>query len=224
MTRRAALAAAVLVLACACARGEPAPLTTVSPLPDGSAAPIDDPSTRTSSGPGASRPPGAPGAPGTAAPRPGGTAGPIRVGDGGDPGDNAGAFLRAAVPKLVVEVDAVAGKAPRGETLDLLRQRLASVVDKPGGVRFLPVGSTSAHGGTWSVDDLRAAERAHRTTHNTPDTASLYLQFVDGAPPKEGAIGIAYSASSAAIFSDQIADAATLLVSAGRDRAGGHRP
>jgi hypothetical protein len=216
MTRRTvlALAAAVLVLTAACARNDPAPSTTVSPSPDGAAAPSAGPTTRTSAGPDGSRGPDAPGPDGDPAPGADATTGPIRVGDGGEPGDNAGAFLRAAVPKLVVEVDAVAGKAPRAETLDLLRRRLASVVDKPGGIRFLPVASIPAHGGAWSVDDLRAAERTHRDTHNTPDTASLYLLFVDGTPPKEGAIGISFSGSSAAIFSDQVADAATLLVGA----------
>jgi hypothetical protein len=138
----------------------------------------------------------------------------VRVGDSGNPGDNAAAYLRAAVPELVVEIDAVAGKGPRGETVDLVRRRLDAVVDKPGGMRFLPVGSVPAHGGAWSVDDLRAAERAHRDTHNAPGEASLYLLFVDGEPPREGAIGMAYSASSAAIFSDQVATAATVLVSA----------
>lgn len=138
----------------------------------------------------------------------------VRASDGGDPGSNAAAFLRAEIPRLVVEIDAVDGKGPRPETLDLLRSRLAAVVDKPGGIRFLPVEAIPAHGGAWTLDDLRAAERAHRDSHNSTSAASLYLLFVDGTPPKDGAIGIAFSGSSAAIFSDQVADAATLLVSA----------
>lgn len=209
-TRRT-LACALLILTAACARGDDGLLSTADPLETtvtdapGRATPAPG---RSFGGPARTRVPG--GGP----PAAGGTAAPVRVGDGGSVGANAAAFLRRDVPELVVEVDAVAGKGPRPETLDLLRRRLAAVVDKPGGVRFLPIGTVQPDGDTWTVDELRASEEASRSSHNSPSTASLYLQFVDGEPPREGAIGVAYSGSSAAIFSDQIDEAATLLVSA----------
>jgi hypothetical protein len=119
------------------------------------------------------------------------------------------------VPQLVVEIDAVAGKGPRNDTVSLVRTRLAEVVDKPAGIRVLATDErVPPRNGRWTIDALRTAERSHRTTHNTPSVASLYLLFVDGTPPKDGAIGVAYSGSSAAIFSDQVAEAATLLIGA----------
>ncbi len=212
--RQQALAAVVLVLVAACGTGERAPIAGASPQATGSvsAAPGGPAGNETDAARGSSPRPGTAAAGASGEPRT--TPAPVRVGDAGDPGDNAAAYLRATVPELVVEIDAVPGKAPRDETVDLLRRRLAAVVDKPRGVRFPPMGALPAHGGSWSVDDLRAAERDHRDTHNTPHTASVYLLFVDGTPPRRGAIGVAYSASSAAIFSDQVDEASTLLVGA----------
>ena len=207
MLRGPAAALAFTALLTACGTSEPVPFAGESP-----AATAPTPSSgvpAASAGPAGSTPrPGEPAQPGAVSP----TAAPAT--DGGDPGHNAAAYLRGDVPKLVVEVDAVKGRGPRPGTLDLVRTRLAALADKPGGIRFLPVQSIPAHGGAWSLADLHAAEKRYRNTHNAPDTASLYLLFVDGAAPKQGAIGLAYTASSAAIFSDQIADAATLLVGA----------
>jgi hypothetical protein len=203
-----AAASALLLLASACGTEPPPPAAPLSAPPADEGSPAASPPARP--GPGRATPAPVPARPGsTTAPIV--PAGPV---DGGDPGQNAAAYLQGRVAKLVVEIDAVEGKGPRPETVDLLRRRLGAVVDKPGGIRFLPVGSAPAQHGAWSLADLQGAEEASRSTHNTSDTGSLYLLFVDGTPPKEGAIGVAYSASSAAIFSDQIDDAATLLVTA----------
>jgi hypothetical protein len=206
-TRRARTAAfALLVLGVACGGGGQEPAAR----PGASSPPVTSPGPASTEGPNGGTTPGPP-----ATPRDGGlrtVSPPPAPADGGEPGSNAAAYLQARVPELVVEIDAVDGKGPAQQTIDLLRERLGSVVDKPGGIRFLPVGDAAAGDGDWSVAELQAAERRHRGSRGSAGVASLYLLFVDGAHPKEDGIGVAYSASSAAIFSDQIEEAATLLV------------
>lgn len=138
----------------------------------------------------------------------------FRSNDDGKPGANAPAYLRGSVPRLVVEIDAVEGKAPQSQTVALVRSRLEAVADKPDGIAILPTETIPARGGAWTFDALREAESRHRDTRSTPERASIYLLFVDGTPPKRDAIGTTYSASAAAIFVDQIADTSTLLVTA----------
>ena len=138
----------------------------------------------------------------------------FRVNDRGSPGANAPAYLRGSVPRLVVEIDAVQGKAPQPQTVTLVRSRLEAVADKPGGITILPTETIPPRGGAWTFDALREAEARHRDTHSTSERASMYVLFVDGTPPKRDAIGTTYSSSAAAIFVDQIADVSTLLVTA----------
>jgi hypothetical protein len=210
--RAAAVAAATLILLTyACGAGEPEPANGPTAPPAEATAVARLPATAPRPG-AATAPARSTGTSGTRGART--TSAPARPVDGGDPGANAAAYLQRRVPELVVEIDAVPGAAPRPESVDLLRRRLGEVVDKPGGITILPTGSASAGDGAWSFSELQGAEAAHRTTRNSTSGASLYLLFVDGRPPREGAIGVAYSASAAAIFSDQIDEAATLLVTA----------
>jgi hypothetical protein len=207
--RVALLCAAVLVAACA-RPGEspssvtPEPIGTATGIPAGRA---PEPTARTTGDIGRA------GAPVRRTAQPASTS-PPRSNDGGNPGANAPAYLRASVPRLVVEIDAVRGKAPQSETVALVGSRLEAVADKPEGIDVLPPATIPPGDGAWTFDELRSAEARHRDTHSTAGRASLYLLFVDGTPPRSGAIGVTYSASSAAIFVDQIADASTLLVGA----------
>jgi hypothetical protein len=185
-------------------RGSPAPTVGAT----AGAAPTGGPATGTDAGTVGPGPADADGSP--IDPPPSGAVGPN---DDGPLGANAFAYLNGSIPKLVVEVDAVRGAAPASGTLDLLRARLASVAGKPGGIVFRAT-QTIPGDDNWSTDDLRKAEARYRDTHSSNSSASLYLLFVDGQPPKEGALGIAYSASAAALFADQIDEAATVLVTA----------
>ncbi len=134
--------------------------------------------------------------------------------DDGRTGSNGYWYLNRTTPALDVEIDAVSGMAPSSRSVDLLKQRIEQVADKPGGVDVLPIRTISSSHGTWTGDDIAAAEQANRTTHNALQRASVYLLFVDGSSDHEGAIGAAFNASSAVIFEDAIRQAATPLVSA----------
>jgi hypothetical protein len=135
--------------------------------------------------------------------------------DDGRTGGNAYWYLNAATPALDIEIDAVPGMAPSSKSVDLLRERLAAVADKPGGIDVLPVEtiSGSSHQ-TWTDDEISQTERAHRRTHNSLGRASIYLLFVDGHSEHEGAIGMALDSSSAVIFEQSVRDAASALITA----------
>jgi hypothetical protein len=195
-----------LILIAACGEPADAPFAPNVPTPTSSAGASHRAAPPTSK-PGASAAAGR-----TAPPRATEVAAPKPV-DGGIPGDNAPAFLRGSVPRLVVEVDAVQGRAPERGTVDIVRTRLEAVAEKPGGIDVLATETIPVHHDSWSLEDLRAAEDRYRDTHNSARVASLYLLFVDGTAPKEGAIGLTYSGSSAALFADQIEEASTLLIS-----------
>lgn len=170
------------------------------------------------------------GAPGTGAPsglkpdpdRPGGAAaaprapsGQARIDDNARLGVNARAYLSAQIPRLVVEIDAVTGHEPSAQALDLLRDRLVDVSDKPRGVEFLPVETFTEDRAPWTEADLLTAERRHRDRHSTPQEMVLYVLYVDGAFAEESdALGVAFKASTFAVFAERIDDAATPLVSA----------
>lgn len=153
---------------------------------------------------------------GTPAPEPGGGGQPAAraPNDDGSVGENATSYLRPSVPKLVVEVDAVQGAEPSAAALDAVRARIESVVSKPAGVEVRPVDRFSPGRRTWTLDDLKAAERAHRSTRTTEQSASLYILYVDGAyADNPSALGVSYSASATAVFIDQIRNNLGAIVS-----------
>jgi hypothetical protein len=129
-------------------------------------------------------------------------------------GRNARLYLNRGVPKLIVEVDAVEGYEPTAAALDLLRTRLASVVDKPSGIQMLPTESFSEHHTSWDGADLRVAERRYRDRYSSSAAAVLYVIYVDGSyAASDDALGAAFNASSFAVFVQKIRqDATTPLV------------
>lgn len=107
---------------------------------------------------------------------------------------------------LRVEVDHVDGRAPDGVALELLRQRLAErtdharievVIDDV----FAPTGR-DLH----TIDDLRALAFAHRDGHE----GVIHVMYLDGAAdPSLGdhLLGVAFGATSLALFPDAISSA-----------------
>ncbi len=134
--------------------------------------------------------------------------------DNGDLGSMGYWYLNKAAPKLVVEIDAVHGMAPTATTLNMLRSRLASVADKPGGVQILPAQDIGKGRDTWSMDDVRRTKDKFRTHFSDKTQAVMHILFVDGQPDRQGPIGIAYSASTDVIFEQVVRDIATPLVPA----------
>jgi hypothetical protein len=127
-------------------------------------------------------------------------------------GSNAYFYLNRTVPKLTVEIQAVSGYGPSTATLSLLRQRLQSVADKPGGVDVMPVANVIPGRSTWTIPQVQAVESKYRKHYSSNSDAVIYLIFVNGQPNPSGPIGVAYNASSDVIFEEAIRGASTPLV------------
>lgn len=119
-------------------------------------------------------------------------------------------YLRAGVPRLVVEIDAQAGAELSPGAVEHLLDALGAVVDKPGGVAL--AGASTIAGGprTWTLDALRDAAAANRDHHTTAEAAVVHVLAVRGQMDSD-AIGVAFSATEAAIFPDRIDALAALL-------------
>ena len=131
------------------------------------------------------------------------------------PGKLAGFFLRpAASDRIVVELRAQPGAAPRQATIDHLAQVLRDVSGKAvtiDGPRAVAGGAQS-----WSVDELtRTADRAstHRQSSATSVMRLLYLH--GDFAGDERVLGISVRGDVAAIFSDQVQAAGGVLTGAG---------
>lgn len=122
-------------------------------------------------------------------------------------GANGRAILRGDRPALVVEIDAQQGVEPQQEALDHLRAMLEDVTHKPKGIRFEGVDTFSSTRTTWNTEDLRRAAAEHRSTSTTDTEVSIHVLYVAGSHAEDdsqtNAIGLAYSASTFAVFPDR---------------------
>lgn len=134
--------------------------------------------------------------------------------DDGSLGSMVRTFLRSSPARtLVVEVDYVKGSAPSSRALAHLAEVLKGVADKPGGVTVAAGNEIPSGRDRWSIGDLRALEKTHRSSRSGGATATMWIAYVDGEyADGGGALGVAYSASAAAIFRDRIGDATTAIV------------
>lgn len=136
--------------------------------------------------------------------------------DDGSLGSMVRTYLRASpAAKLVVEVDYVKGRAPSSRALSHLASVLRDVADKPGGITVEPGNEIAAGKDRWTTEDLAALERSHRSARSAGATVTMWIVYVGGVYAEtEGALGVAYSATAAAIFRDRIDDATTAIVTA----------
>lgn len=136
--------------------------------------------------------------------------------DDGGLGSMVRTYLRSSpATKLVVEVDYVARRAPSSRALSHMKGVLEEVADKPGGIRVSPGNEIADGRDRWSIGEIKALEKQHRSARSGGDTATMWIVYLDGRyADQEGALGVAYSASAAAIFRDRIGDATTALIDA----------
>jgi hypothetical protein len=123
--------------------------------------------------------------------------------DGEAVGKNSHFYLNEKVPKLIIEVNAVRGFAPTQAAVDLLVERLKSVVDKPGGIEVRPVEVVGQGRDSWTVAHVRKFEEAHRDVENSSQAAVMHISYVDGESADD-ALGIAYESSSVVIFAEAL--------------------
>ncbi|MGH2759585.1 MAG: hypothetical protein ACRDKJ_08475 [Actinomycetota bacterium] len=130
-------------------------------------------------------------------------------------GANTRLYLSSEIPKLVVEIDALEGYTPSPSAVGLLRSRLASVVDKPGGIEILPVETFTGGRESWNEEQLIAVQRQHRDRWSDRNAIVLYVLYVDGSFTDDAtSLGVSFNASMYAMFAEQIRSAAaTPLVS-----------
>jgi len=138
---------------------------------------------------------------------------PANIDDNAEVGANTYLYLNRKIPKLIVEIDAVRNYEPAPSALSLLRTRLGEVVDKPGGIDFLPIKIIPhTENGDSNHSFMENTEKRYRTHHSTASAIVLYVLYADG--DTGSAIGAAYSSSAYAVFKQAIESAATPLVSA----------
>ena len=159
----------------------------------------------------------------TAAPPKGGGAAPSATealditpaDDDASVGANARAILREDRPTLVVEIDVQEGASVDQAAVDHLVDVLGGVVHKPGGIVFEGGNTFASSDTSWTADDLRAAAAANRSTATTDDRVSVHVLYVRGGHEQSGqrtnAIGLAYSASTVALFPERWQGLGSLL-------------
>ncbi|MBW3661987.1 MAG: hypothetical protein KY469_02720 [Actinobacteria bacterium] len=129
---------------------------------------------------------------------------PPPIDDAGGVGANGRAILRAAVPRLVFEVDVQEGVAPSQAALDHLTAVAGGVVDKPGGIGFAGGNTFVSDRTEWTRDALRDAVAANRSQFSGGDAVVVYVLYLRGGFFRDGgqtgSIGVAFSASEFALF------------------------
>ncbi len=134
--------------------------------------------------------------------------------DGGGTGeDRVANYLRAEpYPRLVFEIDAVAGYGPREDAMDGVIEYYADVIDKPGGIEAVADETIDGvgEGGVWTFDDLDALAEPTANLDVDEDTIAIHLLYVDGsydAGAGPGTVlGVAWANRHLAIFTDDIDD------------------
>ncbi len=123
------------------------------------------------------------------------------------PGSEGSDFLSSRVPKMIVEIDHQNGKELAAATVELLRTRIGERLSKPGGVTYQQ-GGVAVSQESWTLEEIRSAEKTHRDHDGKLDTAALYVLVVGGRYEKDTdnsrVLGVAYGPSSIAIFKDNI--------------------
>lgn len=95
--------------------------------------------------------------------------------------------------KWVIEVDVAPGMEPPSGVLDLAKQRMESLANKPDGVEVRQ-GSVPSRGGTWSDKDILDFADAHEDVGTSGKTAALHVLFLDGQYQKNGVLGVTFTA------------------------------
>ncbi len=135
--------------------------------------------------------------------------------DNASVGANARAILREDRPTLVIEIDVQEGASVDRAAVDHLANVLGGVVRKPGGIVFEGGNTFASNDTSWTADDLRGAVAANRSTATSDDRVSVHVLYVRGGHDANGeqttAIGLAYSASTVALFPERWQGLGSLL-------------
>jgi len=119
-------------------------------------------------------------------------------------GDYAEDYLQGEkYTRLIIEIDYVDGYAPSNKALDTLENRINRYCDKQE-VLILQKRFTSSKS-TYSDDDIKDLEEEQRNYQKKGDDIVAYVLYLDGIYAKnDDVLGLAYGASSIAIFKEKI--------------------
>jgi len=136
-------------------------------------------------------------------------------------------YIRASpYPKLVLELDAVAGKGPMSQSSTEVVSELGGILGKPGGISIALHETVASRGAdhAWTFQELQDLASSTFNLQVPGDTTKMHLLFLDGHSADDTSngrvLGLAWSHTHLVMFTDTIHDVcearATLLV--GRDR------
>ena len=134
--------------------------------------------------------------------------------DYGIPGGLALACLRSTgYEEMILEVDYESGYEPTQETLNLLKQRLSEVCDKPGGITIDLQLTVFGNTGSWDADEVRDVSKETRSQSALNDgVLRWHYLFPSGKYSDDSVLGVAVDASTVAIFLDAVSDAENCIL------------
>ncbi|MFA5890750.1 MAG: hypothetical protein WDA27_07345 [Actinomycetota bacterium] len=137
--------------------------------------------------------------------------------DSGGVGEMARSYLRASPARaLEIQVAYTSGSRPSQAALDHVLSILRREADKPGGITLRVGPEFSPTSDAYSIEEIGRLERRYRTIHSSAQTATMWIVYLNGTlQGDDSTLGVAYEASGAAIFADQISSASTSLVQPG---------
>lgn len=122
----------------------------------------------------------------------------------GQVGDFAKDFLKEGkYNNVLIEIDYIKGYSPNNSAMNVLKERIKTYTQKTisGGNN----NELQKEKDKYSLDDIIALEKKHRNNFNKDKTIVLYILYLNGEyAENENVLGIAYAASSIAIFKEQI--------------------
>ena len=123
-------------------------------------------------------------------------------------------YLRGSPARaLQIQVAYARGRRPSQAALDHVLSILRREADKPAGISLRVGPEFAPISDAYSIEDISRLEREYRTVTSSGQTATMWLVYLNGTlDSDDSTLGVAYEASGAAIFADQISSAATTLV------------
>ncbi len=91
--------------------------------------------------------------------------------------------------------------------MDLLKDRVNEVCDKPDGINIILEKVDFKHGNTWDANDVRDKRWYHGGDAMSSNTLTWYLLFPSGKYSDDSVLGVAVDASTVALFKDSIDEA-----------------
>ena len=136
------------------------------------------------------------------------------VEDYGIPGGLTLACLRSTEYKeLILEIDYESGYEPTQDTINLLKQRLSDVCDKPSGITVDLQITTFDNTGSWDADKVRDISKETRSESAlSGDVLRWHYLFPSGKYSDDSVLGVAVDASTVAIFLDSVNDAENCIL------------